>query len=57
MAQGFSASDMQYVNRMIVQFAHRKVYANADSAEVQRLVDNPIDRVKFGESAFVPPAR
>ena len=53
----FSASDMQYVNRMVVQFAHRNVYANAESAEVQRLVDNQIDTVKFGENAFVPPAR
>lgn len=53
----FSASDMQYVNRMIVQFAHRNVYANAGSEEVQRLVDEEIDKVKFGENAFVPPVR
>ncbi len=53
----FSASDMQYVNRMIVQFAHRNVYANAESEDVQRLVDKEIDTTKFGENAFVPPAR
>jgi hypothetical protein len=53
----FSASDMQYVNSMIVQFAHRNVYANAESEEVQRLVDKEIDTKKFGENAFVPPAR
>lgn len=52
----FSASDMQYVNRMVVQFAHRNVYANAESEEVQRLVDTEIDATKFGENAFVPPA-
>ena len=53
----FSASDVQYVNRMIVQFAHRNVYANAQSEETQRLVDAEIDTVKFGENAFVPPVR
>ena len=53
----FSASDMQYVNRMIVQFAHRNVYANAESEAVQRLVDTEIDAIKFGENAFVPPER
>ncbi len=53
----FSASDMQYVNRMIVQFAHRNVYANAKSEEIQRLVDAEIDTVKFGENAFVPLVR
>lgn len=53
----FSTSDMQYVNRMIVQFAHRNVYANAESEEVQRLVDTEIDATKFGENAFMPPAR
>jgi len=53
----FSASDMQYVNRMIAQFAHRNVYANAESEEVQRLVDTEIDAKQFGENAFVPPAR
>jgi hypothetical protein len=53
----FSPPDMQYVNRMIVQFAHRNVYANAESEEVQRLVDSEIDTTKFGENAFVPPPR
>ena len=53
----FSASDMQYVNCMIVQFAHRNVYANAESENVQRLVDKEIDTTKFGENAFVPPVR
>ena len=53
----FSASGMQNVNRMIVQFAHRNVYADAESEEVQRLVDAEIDTKKFGENAFVPPAR
>jgi hypothetical protein len=42
---------------MIVQFAHRNVYANAESEDVQRLVDKEIDTTKFGENAFVPPAR
>jgi hypothetical protein len=53
----FSASGMQNVNRMIVQFAHRNVYANAESEDVQRLVDAEIDTTKFGENAFVPPVR
>lgn len=53
----FSASGMQNVNRMIVQFAHRNVYANAESEDAQRLVDKEIDTTKFGENAFVPPAR
>jgi hypothetical protein len=53
----FSASGMQNVNRMIVQFAHRNVYANAESEDVQRLVDKEINTTKFGENAFVPPAR
>jgi hypothetical protein len=53
----FSASDMQYVNRMIVHFAHRNVYANAEFEEIQRLVDLEIDSTKFGENAFLPPVR
>lgn len=53
----FSASGMQNVNRIIVQFAHRNVYANAESEEVQQLVNAEIDATRFGENAFVPPAR
>ena len=53
----FSTSGMQNVNHMIVQFAQRNVYSNVESEEVQRLVDAEIDTIKFGENAYVPPAR
>jgi hypothetical protein len=41
------------VNRLIVRFGHRNVYANADSADTQLLVDTEINQVRFGENAFL----
>jgi hypothetical protein len=48
---------MASVNRLIVNFAHRNVYANGESEEVQKLVDAEINTIDFGKNAFVPPAR
>lgn len=45
------------VNRLIVQFADRNVYANVESQEIQQLVDSEINTVVFGKNAYVPPAR
>jgi hypothetical protein len=42
------------INRLIVQFAHRNVYANLQSEETRILVDTEIDTVVFGKNAFVP---
>lgn len=41
------------INRLIVQFGHRNVYAGCNSAETQVLVDTDINRVRFGENAFL----
>lgn len=53
----FSPTAMEKVNRMIVNFAHRNVYANGESEEVQKLVDAEINTIHFGKNAFVPPVR
>ncbi len=53
----FSPAAMKKVNRLIVQFAHRNVYANAESEDVQKLVDAEINSIEYGINAFVPPAR
>lgn len=45
------------VNLQAVQFGHKFVYASVNSDEIQALVDREIDRVKFGQTAFVPRAR
>ena len=50
-------SGMNNINRLIVQFAHRNVYANVESNEISALVDTEIDTLVFGKNAFVPPAR
>jgi hypothetical protein len=50
-------SGMNNINRLIVQFAHRNVYANVKSEEIRVLVDTEIDTLVFGKNAFVPPTR
>jgi hypothetical protein len=42
------------INRLIVSFGHRNVYANADSADTQFLVDTEINRLVFGQNVFLP---
>src|ERR1035437_4374670 len=48
-------SGVTNINRLIVQFAHRNVYANIQSEEIRALVDTEIDTVVFGKNAFIPP--
>jgi hypothetical protein len=48
------ARALESVNSLIVRFAHKNVYANASSIEIQSLVDRDINRVEFGKNAFVP---
>lgn len=48
-------SGVRNINRLIVQFAHRNVYANFESEEVRALVNDEIDGIIFGKNAFVPP--
>jgi hypothetical protein len=47
-----AAVDM--INRLIVQFAHRNVYANVEANGIRALVDSEIDTVVFGKNAFLP---
>lgn len=42
------------LNRVIVEFAHRNVYASANSVDTQLLVDTTINEIVFGENAFLP---
>jgi hypothetical protein len=42
------------LNRLIIQFAHRNVYSNIESAETRAWVDTEIDVVNFGKNAFLP---
>jgi hypothetical protein len=42
------------VNRLIVEFGHRNVYANASSIDTQSLVEAKLNKVVFGENAFLP---
>ena len=51
----FSPIAMEKVNRLIVKFAHRNVYANVESDEIQKLVDAEINTIEYGRNAFVPP--
>jgi hypothetical protein len=48
---------MTNINRLIVQFAHRNVYADTQSEEIRTLVDTEINTLVFGKNAFVPPNR
>ena len=41
------------INRLTVQFAHQRVYANLNSPDIQALVDGHINRVVFGQNAFL----
>jgi hypothetical protein len=45
---------VESLNCLTVQFAHRNVYASADSTSVQGMVDIGMNRVVFGQNAFVP---
>jgi hypothetical protein len=45
---------VESLNRLTVQFAHRNVYANVDSAALQARVNAEIDCLVFGKNAFLP---
>jgi hypothetical protein len=45
---------VESLNHLTVQFAHRNVYANTDSAALQVLVNAEINQLLFGQNAFVP---
>lgn len=47
-------TEAKNINRLIVQFAHKNVYASIESEDVRALVDAEIDKVIFGKTAFVP---
>ncbi len=47
-----AAVDM--INKLIVQFAHRNVYASVESDEITALVDSEIDTLVFGKNVFLP---
>ncbi len=42
------------VNLLAVRFAQRNVYGNANSTDIQSLVDVEIDQIVFGQNAFLP---
>jgi hypothetical protein len=42
------------VNRSVVRFAHRNVYADSKSEILRNLVDRQINEVVFGTNAFLP---
>jgi hypothetical protein len=42
------------INLQAVQFAHRNVYANVNSLDIQSLVDTQINQIVFGQNAFLP---
>jgi hypothetical protein len=46
-------AEAKNINRLIVQFAHKNVYASIESEDVRALVDAEIDKVIFGKTAFV----
>lgn len=41
------------VNRLVVRFGHRYVYANANTPETQLLADTEINQIVFGKNAFL----
>jgi len=51
------ARAVESVNSLVVRFAHKNIYANASSGEIQALVDREINRIEFGKNAFVPSAK
>jgi hypothetical protein len=48
---------VSHINHTIVQFAHRNVYSNVDSSEIQTLVDHELDRHVYGKTVYVPQRR
>jgi hypothetical protein len=40
------------INAALVRFAHRNVFSNTSSPEIQTLVDREIDQAVFGQNAF-----
>lgn len=42
------------VNLLTVQFAHKRVYSHVNPPDLKTLVDTQINRVRFGENAFLP---
>lgn len=43
------------INRLTVQFAHKRVFASENSPGIKALVDAEINTVVFGHNAFLPP--
>jgi hypothetical protein len=50
-------AEIESINRLIVQFAHQNVYSDANTKAVQDLVNSDINKIIFGETAFVPTVR
>jgi len=46
-------SDVNMINLMTIQYADREVYANEESEEIQRSVQENINQVVFGEHAYI----
>jgi hypothetical protein len=45
-------SDVDMVNLMTIQYADREVYAHQESEELQKCVQESINRIVFGEHAY-----
>jgi hypothetical protein len=50
-----NTSVVDTVNSAIIQFAHKNVYASFESDELRFLVDRDINRIRFGDNAFLSP--
>lgn len=46
--------DVNLINLMTIQYADREVYANEESEDIQRSVQENINQVVFGEHAYIP---
>jgi len=42
------------INAITITFADREVYANEESEDIQRSVQENINQVVFGEHAYIP---
>jgi hypothetical protein len=51
------AKDVIAFNEATVKFADRSVYAFEKSLETQTLVNREMNRITFGENAFIPTNR
>ena len=49
--------DVDSINLLTVRFAHKRVYAPANSTEIKSLVDTEINTILFGRNAFLRPSQ